>query len=162
MFWDARGSHFNILIIGQHNSTHNIKKPHFTFRGFFFCFVSFFYICLLMLWNNVSIIFHLGFSHGTVSYLYLWYKKSYFWEDNSLSKESERAHARPNALPEEAVWWQSLAWKGLWIIYLRLGLPMNLVKMFYPPESCAELSFAASTQSILVTDLGLWAAHFLD
>lgn len=42
------------------------------------------------------------------------------------------------------------------------GLPMNLVKMFYPPESCAELSFAASTQSILVTDLGLWAAHFLD
>lgn len=36
MFWDARDSDVNILILGQHNSTHNIKKPHFTFRVFFF------------------------------------------------------------------------------------------------------------------------------
>ena len=39
---------------------------------------------------------------------------------------------------------------------------MNLVRVFYSPENCAELSFAASIQSIHMTDLGVWAARSLD
>lgn len=48
--------------------------------------------------------------------------------------------------------------------YLFMMWPPNesCKKMFHLPENCAELSFAAFTQSILVTDLGLQAAHSLD
>ena len=38
---------------------------------------------------------------------------------------------------------------------------MNIIKMLCFPENCAELSFATSTQSILVTYLELWATHAL-
>lgn len=107
-------------------------------------------------------------SYIDMSYIDTCYKNEYFQEHNSLSRESKWAWSGPNALSEEAVWWQSLACKGVCIIYSRVGLP-NLVKMFYYPENCAELSFGVlhaispcdrfGALDSMLFGLGQWFSH---